>query len=638
MKLPALFSTTRFWNCFIVCIFVVLTFPGDFSSMKPGLDSSWVYAFNILPHTDFIFGRDVVDNYGPLGFLLEPLNVGSNLVVATDFRLFIHAIFVACIFYFALRESRVLPIILFTFGYMIAMVAVIELPYSYQLIILESLLVLLAFRSRQLWWLATPTAGVLAASLLLMKFGIGLIALSIYAGAALCWLLAKQHGALKIAVTVFGSYLVAFAVFAALCLHSIPNVVAWVTRSMDLSDGFQSAQSIYGSHIFLLLAFASAIVYAFIVLCFFRWKSDLRGALVVFVPAIFLAFKHGFVRADGHARNFFPFILALVSVLVLFVTSRKERLALITGFCLVLTFSMPVGVHYDQKDQHSSRLDTLLGKKGISNFIDTVDFRRTQRTLDLQSAANFRTSQLPETWIDDIRGHHWTVDVIPWELTYIFANHLNWDPEPTLQSFMAFTPGLDQWSAQHFDSNKGPDVLIVEFSAIDGRNLLLDSPTMTRSILRNYELYRENVGDNLFLLMRRPEPLAEDSVALAKQEIHNGVWTDVPISDHAVLAHLELSISFFGRVAKALYRIPGVAVDLIYKSGRQHSYRITPGDAKDGLLLNYLPTTPAEFVDFLHSRPFDKVVKLRLSGNGLKYYKPTIHLRWELANELKFSL
>ena len=638
MKLSAFYSTPRFWNCLIVCIFLVLTFPGYFSSMRPGLDSSWVYAFNILPHTGFLFGRDVVFTWGPLGFLLGPLNIGSNLIVATGFGLFIHAIFAACLLYCALRASSVLPIILFAFGYLLATVAVIELDYSYQLVIVESLLVILAFRSRQLWWFVTPAAGALAAALFFMKFGVGLIALSIYAGAALFWLLAKQHGAPRVVLTVVGSYLVPFVILAAMFLHSVRNVVAYITRSMDLSDGFQSAMSLNGSRLPLLLAFASAVVYAFVTLCFFRWKSDLRAALIVFFPAIFLAFKHGFVRADGHERNFFPFVLALISILVLFVASRRQLFALVTGFCLVLSFSIPVGIYYSHKDQLPSRLDTLLGKKGLSNLIRTVDFRSTQRTLDLQSDANFRTSQLPESWISDIRGHDWTVDVIPWELTYIFRNHFRWDPEPTLQSFMAFTPALDQWSAQHFDSSKGPDVLIAQFSAIDGRNLLLDSPAMTRSILQNYELYREDVPDNLFLLKRRSTPLAEDSVTLAEQDMRKGEWVDVPDSDHAVLAHLGLSISSFGRVVKTLYRIPAVYVDLIYRSGRKHSYRITPGDAEDGLLLNYVPTTPAEFSDLLHNRPFDKVVRIRLSGAGVNYYKPAVYLRWELANELKVPL
>jgi hypothetical protein len=600
--------------------------------MKPGLDPSWAYALNVLPHTQFIFGRDVVHTYGPLGFLLEPLNVESNLVVATAFTLFIHAIFAVCVLYLALRASSVLPIVLFSCGYTIAMVAVISLDYSYRLIVLESMLILLAFKNSQLWWFVTPAAGALAASLLFMKFGIGLLALSIYVAATLCWLFTKQYYLPKIAIAVIGSYLVVFALIAALYLKSIPNTLAWIEHSYDMSDGLQSAHSSGGSRMFLLFAAGSAIAYGLITLCFFRWKSELRYALAMFFPAIFLAFKHGFVRADGHERHFFSFLLALVSIFILFVTSRRELLALVIGFCLIMAASLPVGIHYIETYQLPSPLPTLLGEKGLSNIIATANFRHTQDTLDLQSAANFRTNQLPKAWIDDIRKHRWTVDVIPWDLTYVFVNHLIWAPEPTLQSFMVFTPALDLWSAQHFDSNKGPDVLLIEFSAIDQRNLLLDAPAVTQSILSNYELYQGDPSDNWFLLKRRPKPAAGDLVTLTQQEVHRDEWLEVPDSNHAVFAHLDFSLSFFGRAVKTLYRIPAVYADLVYQSGRQLSYRITPDVARDGLLLNYLPTTPTEFSDILHNRPIDKVVKLKLSGPGMKYFHPTVYLRWEQVN------
>lgn len=599
--------------------------------MKPGLDPSWAYALNVLPHTGFIFGRDVVHTYGPLGFLLEPLNVGSNLVVATAFRLLTQGIFAACLLKVVLRASRVLPTLAFTGGYLMAMVAVIDLDYSYQLIVLESLLVLLSFSDSKLWLFATSTAGVLAASLLFMKFGIGILALAIYISVTLCSLLTGKHRVLKVVIAAVGSYFFAFIIFAALSLRSIPNVVAWITHSMDMCDGLQIAHSSGGSRLFLAFAVGSAIVYTVITFCFFRWKIELRYVLAAFVPAIFLTFKHGFVRADGHERNFFPFVLALISVFILFVASRKEFLALVIGYGLVLALSVPVGIHYGREYQLPSPLVTLTGKKGLSNIIEMADFSRTQRMLDLQSAANFRTNQLPEIWIDEIRKYHWTVDVIPWELTYVFENHLTWDPEPTLQSFMVFTPALDEWSAQHFDSNKGPDVLIVEFLAIDGRNLLLDAPAVTRSVLWNYEPYKEDVDRNLFLLKRRPNPVAKDLVALTQREIRAGAWIDVPDSDRAVFADLKLSLSFFGRIVKTLYRIPEVDVALVYQSGREQSYRITPGTARDGLLLNYLPTIPSEFSDILHNRKTDKVVKFKLFGPGVKYYNPNVYLEWQQA-------
>ncbi len=59
----------------VVTGLLIITFPGDFQAIKPGLDHSWEYAVNYLTQTDFVFGREVSHTVGPLGYLLHPLNI-----------------------------------------------------------------------------------------------------------------------------------------------------------------------------------------------------------------------------------------------------------------------------------------------------------------------------------------------------------------------------------------------------------------------------------------------------------------------------------------------------------------------------------------------------------------------------------
>src|SRR2546422_122138 len=63
---------------------LVVTFPGSYRSIGPGLDNGWRYGINFASaaHTHFKYGRDVNFTYGPLGYLLDPLNIGTNLVQA----------------------------------------------------------------------------------------------------------------------------------------------------------------------------------------------------------------------------------------------------------------------------------------------------------------------------------------------------------------------------------------------------------------------------------------------------------------------------------------------------------------------------------------------------------------------------
>ena len=80
------------WCVLILVAFVMATFPPWFSVMGTGLDQSWVVALNEITHRYMTFGKDIVFTYGPLGFVLVPLEHGSNLVHAVVFRLGLHVL------------------------------------------------------------------------------------------------------------------------------------------------------------------------------------------------------------------------------------------------------------------------------------------------------------------------------------------------------------------------------------------------------------------------------------------------------------------------------------------------------------------------------------------------------------------
>jgi hypothetical protein len=80
------------WRLLIFVAFVMLTFPPCFGGMGTGLDASWQLGLNEASSRHMIYGRDLIFTYGPLGFVIHPLDVGSNLIHATFFRLGLHAL------------------------------------------------------------------------------------------------------------------------------------------------------------------------------------------------------------------------------------------------------------------------------------------------------------------------------------------------------------------------------------------------------------------------------------------------------------------------------------------------------------------------------------------------------------------
>lgn len=58
--------------CYLICIIIiaVLSVPQIFEMKSAGLDPSWVYAINSFRNKGFVFGKDFVSTYGPLGLSL----------------------------------------------------------------------------------------------------------------------------------------------------------------------------------------------------------------------------------------------------------------------------------------------------------------------------------------------------------------------------------------------------------------------------------------------------------------------------------------------------------------------------------------------------------------------------------------
>lgn len=59
---------------------VLATVPAPYNALDDGLDASDVWALNRAAADGLVHGRDLAFNYGPLGYPLFPLDIGSNLL------------------------------------------------------------------------------------------------------------------------------------------------------------------------------------------------------------------------------------------------------------------------------------------------------------------------------------------------------------------------------------------------------------------------------------------------------------------------------------------------------------------------------------------------------------------------------
>src|SRR5205085_10575097 len=104
----------------VVVVLAFASFPGGLMIPASGLDPSWMWALNVLPHEGVVWGRDTTFTYGPLGFLVVPQHFAWNGWIALAFRIGLQALLGVSVFILLrdvpLRRAAVAVALLFASG------------------------------------------------------------------------------------------------------------------------------------------------------------------------------------------------------------------------------------------------------------------------------------------------------------------------------------------------------------------------------------------------------------------------------------------------------------------------------------------------------------------------------------------
>jgi hypothetical protein len=76
----------------IICLYIFLAFLPLPFGLETGLDPSWHYAISRAASEKFVFGRDIIFTYGPLGYLIHGSVLGQNFYPILLFRLIVELV------------------------------------------------------------------------------------------------------------------------------------------------------------------------------------------------------------------------------------------------------------------------------------------------------------------------------------------------------------------------------------------------------------------------------------------------------------------------------------------------------------------------------------------------------------------
>jgi hypothetical protein len=562
------------------------------------LDLSWPYTLADATAHHIPFGRDMVFTFGPLSSIYTRFFLPDKRLAVVILK----AVLVLAFCLSALAMSR----------RSVRWVA-LALP-----LLLANLLLTDPFFLVAPWLLVALAARPIENR---HRHAAGLVALAVVLGplllvkGTLALPLAMSVGAAAIAV-VRRSWALALALPCA-ALASV--VVAWVATGQQILDlpyyirreayvagGYTNAMSQFGDswEIWVFLAGTAVLLVSHVAPRRSPPMPLLAGAAILFV-----AFKAGFVRHDGHS-NIAGGTLALLGFLLFL---YRGTVAAGVGLLASLAAWTTIAANYWPIDLVSSwtRMTSALDDNVAAIRAAEVDSDAFRRSFDAAKAAIAAKVALPPT-----TG---VVDLYPDSQAILLASNRDYYPRPVMQSYSAYTPELAFLNADHLQSSHAPQTVFFGIDPIDEHYPTMEDGPSWPALLGQYR-FRTYSGPYA-VIDRVPGASAGtiDATALSGSPRFGDTVT-VPDGLPFIWVKMQFRPTLIGRAASAFFKLPLLHMDVTTADGRIQTYRVIPGMASAGFLLSPTVLSAHDFVA-LRSTATDalagqRVTAVRLHEDG----------------------
>lgn len=575
----------------VLYAFVVLVAcPIRYWPLEPGADATWRFALNYAAAQGTTVASQIVFTMGPLGYLLFPQHIGNNLIHGLLFQaglwLVLAGIF-ADIFFragFGLRNLA-----LFSFCFALA-TPLFWFDYvgTENLMLAGALMLMVVFRlrgSRPRYLAALVLIGLLP----LFKLSAALIGFAALAGFLVERVTQRRRDALA---DVMVALLIPATVTIAVCVCVMPSlgsILHYLRGSMEIISGYSAAMSTFGSRMELLSALEAIAVLGVLLLSLLvsSTPSLVRFYALLLAIPLFVSLKHGFVRQDQHAVNFFCFVALALALLALPISLDKigarRVLPLILLFLVIWQENISFG-------SISNLIVYPSGEQAVRRAWGAVRFHRLVQRLDATEEA-FPEAARIEPEIVKLVGDSPAAS-LSYDFTNAAAAHMSIKLYPVPQRYSAYTPYLDRLNATWI-KDRGPSFLLFDGDAIDLRDAWAETPAMWLEVYRWYDT--RLLGTRNLLLERRTHPRFTALQTIARFPMPFTGKLLFPASRRPVFWTMKCGYSTSGRLRKLLFRVPSIFMTVHEAGGSTRSARVMPEVLVAPVLGNYLPSNLAQF-------------------------------------------
>ncbi|MGH2412522.1 MAG: hypothetical protein ACRDEA_02265 [Microcystaceae cyanobacterium] len=435
-------------------------------------------------------------------------------------------------------------------------------------------------------------------------------------------------------------YLVYSGCLIGVIVYSYPSLTEYIANSWEISSGYSSAMSSVGPRRVVLVAISELLLILALLILVIK-ERKLGFGLALFLT-LFLGFKHGFVRQDGHILIFVSLTSFLVAIcLSKLKTNRFKKLAYFLNlYVLTLALLFPTLQRLSVKPIDSLR-PALVANKLTSIF----NLNSLEARISAETDANLAQVKLPKNVINFVKDS--SIDIIPWEISLVAANQLNWKPRPIFQSYSAYTTQLDNINLESF--SKDPrDYLLYEFASIDGRHPFFDEPKTFAYVFCNYNPSSQvpdfisnpaQAQESLKLLLLEKQSssrcLANPGGEKLSVSWRKPISINLEQDNSFMTAHIQLNYSIIGKLYKVLYRVPPVMMQVNYQDGTRRQYRIIPENSSNGVFVSHLPRNDEEVLAFFRGELPAPVESFSFRSSHPWVFKPTVEINFSPVSLIK---
>lgn len=618
-------------GCFCL-VFVSSFLLGGLHPPALRLDPSWETVVEYAVSHHFQFGRDIVFNYGPLGFLFLDTSQGHLLVARAVFALLLSALVAVSAIGLARR--------MLGWGRYAFLGWFVVFPLSYNLDLLAFIVLmygavsLLGDDRKQRW--QTPIFLLLFVSFALIKFTFFAAAVG---SLGMIMGIRVLQGRTREGVLLPAAACAGFVVGWRALGQAITNLPQWIRGCAEISSGYNSAMSI-APQVKVLTAAVAALILFFVTLALILGKVPLNlhraGILVTMTFYVFLAWKQGFVRADaGHVFIFTGFLplafglYCLRDVIGPLVPRPQMKLTALYAGTMVLCLAAG---HFQQQNSVTQQFSRWPRRMNSNlKMIDAIVLGRAgslyaarrDPAINREPVLARAKAEIGNEPVDVMGNLQWAA----------LANELNYRPRPIIQGDTAYTPYLQDLDEAHFRSPGRPPFVLLCQQAIDGLFPTLDDSAALNYVLNNYAPIARD-GDFLVLRQTMGEDLSfrlvHEQTLQYGEKLDLSQWAREPL-----FMSISAQPSLLGRVMAFVFQ-PLPPIILVSSGTSQERYHFVPVMSERPFLLSPVLRTNLNVLNLYGPLPWKAIdsVTFERPHRGSMQFTDTFSLRDTLAVRL----